>query len=158
MLRILIFSSTLFLMLIAQLAFGEEPALKELVGDYSGSIKLSNSAKKEVPIRLRLELTEEHALMPIDRGQLEYRRLMGGTLTTDTELFAGNGVGEAYLVSQGNFNGGWLSISCSKFPFNRTGFVHFRLVGKIDKKGSISGKVIKAPYTSSIGTFKVDKD
>ncbi len=127
---------------------------KAFEGIYSGGMNLFGKATP-IPLRVSLVLTNEYVQIPIGNGVLEQQQVIDAAFIIDDE-------GGPYGFYKVSYN---LEKSLIDLRYNRptvtTTMVSipssFRLIGKVQEGGLISGKVISG-QNGPIGTFKISRN
>lgn len=137
-------------MLLPNLLLADPPKID---GSYSGSMTIDDGGgKQEIPLLTNLTLTGEFAKVEVSPGVFEMVKLIDGSFLIDSE-------GGPFPFAKVTYR---LETSEIDMRYNRTKGVNveqpssYRLVGKVNDKGEISGRVLSG-FKGQIGTFKLAK-
>ena len=121
-------------------------------GTYEGQMDLFDGPRATIALSAALTLTGETAKVEVSPGVFELVKVIDGNFLIDKE-------GGPFPFSRVTYR---LETSEIDLRYNRTKGVtveqpsSYRLVGKVDAKGAITGRVLSG-FKGQIGTFKIGK-
>jgi hypothetical protein len=122
-------------------------------GHYTGVLDLTYDRPRKVSIEVTLTLTGETTTLQLGPNHMEERQIIDGNFLVDGE-------GGPYIFTKVSYN---LDKNLIDLRYNRRVYTNasspadFRLVGKFDQLGNISGPV-QSGNRGPIGTFQLSQD